>query len=440
VTWPPPLRSVRARIATQYSLALFGVTALLIVAVNIALGQIMASPQVVSTTIITDPSLLALGLPPEIRIDQAITDAAALINQATLHNLHVISLVGMAALLPLSFIVGWIIAGRILRPIDRISAIVRQIGATDLSRRIGLGGPDDELRRMADTFDDMLDRLERSAVAQRRFVEDASHELRNPLATTRTSLDVALADPADTDGLRTAAEVSRRATERMARTVEELLAFTRHEAFQYDSAPLDVSALVLETAQEYRASAAAKGVTIEAIGPNGLIVKADREALRRGLANLVANALRVSPGGTPIIIAAGRVRGWIWFGVRDFGPGIALDDQPLVFRRAWRNGAPAVPGAGEGLGLTLVRQLAEAHGGRIALSSEPGAGASFVVWLPTWSPDAMSIEELVATPDPLWRATLGPATPVPPTAVSADPPVTGVPALYPAFMSTEGPR
>ena len=252
MTWPPPLRSVRARIATQYSLALFGVTALLIVAVNIALGQIMPSPQVVSTTIITDPSLLALGLPPEIRIDQAITDAAALINQATLHNLHVISLVGMAALLPLSFIVGWIIAGRVLRPIDRISAIVRQIGATDLSRRIGLGGPDDELRRMADTFDDMLDRLERSAVAQRRFVEDASHELRNPLATTRTSLDVALADPADTDGLRTAAEVSRRATERMARTVEELLAFTRHEAFQYDSAPLDVSALVLETAQEYR--------------------------------------------------------------------------------------------------------------------------------------------------------------------------------------------
>jgi signal transduction histidine kinase len=406
------MRSIRFRIATQYSLGLFGITGLLILAVNLALGQVLASPSAVTTTIISDPSLIALGLPPEIRIDQAITDAATLINQATLDNLHLISLIGMAALLPLSFLVGWLIAGRVLRPIDRISGVVRQIGATDLSRRIALDGPDDELRRMADTFDDMLERLERNAMAQRRFIEDASHELRNPLATTRTSLDVALADPDDSEGLRTAAEVSRRATERMARTVDELLAFVRHETLNYRADPLDVADLVAEAAQEYRAVAAAKAVAIQTAGAGGLIVRADREALRRALANLVANAVRVAPAGTPLIVAGGRQHGWIWLGVRDFGPGIALDDQPLVFRRAWRDGAPAAPGAGQGLGLALVRQLAEAHGGRVTLSSARGAGASFVIWLPTWSPDAMTVEELAATPDPLWPAGLaGPSRP-----------------------------
>ena len=407
---PAAARSIRFRIATQYSLALFGVASLLILAVNLALGQLLASPQMVSTTIISDPVLVALGLPPEIQIDQAITDAATLINRATLDNLHLISLVGLAALLPLSFVIGWLIAGRVLRPIDRISGVVRQIGATDLSRRIALQGPDDELRRMADTFDAMLERLEGNALAQRRFVEDASHELRNPLATTRTSLDVALADPADTEGLRNAAEVSRRATERMARTVDELLAFVRHETLHYRADPLDVADLVAEAAQEFQAVAAAQGVAIEASAMPGLIVRADREALRRGLANLIANAVRVAPAGTPLIVAAGRQRGWIWLGVRDFGPGIALDDQPLVFRRAWRDGAPAAPGAGQGLGLALVRQLAEAHGGRVTLSSARGAGASFVVWLPTWSAGAMSLEEVAGAPDPLWSSTLAPIT------------------------------
>ncbi len=145
--------------------------------------------------IITDPDLIALGMSPVIEIDRAVTDATALINNATLDNLHLISVIGIVALVPISFVIGWAIAGRVLRPIDRMTSVVRQINAADLSRRIALEGPDDELHRLADTFDEMLERLERGAISQRRFVEDASHELRNPLATTRTSLDVALARP-----------------------------------------------------------------------------------------------------------------------------------------------------------------------------------------------------------------------------------------------------
>ena len=172
----------------------------------------------------------------------------------------------------------------------------------------------------------------------------------------------------------------------MARTVDELLAFVRHESLRLDTDPVDVATVVEETAQEYRAVAARGGVRIETRAPRGLVVRADRDALRRGLANLVANAVRVSTAGAPILVAGGRQDGWVWFGVRDFGPGIRPDDQPLVFRRAWRDGAPVEPGAGAGLGLALVRQLAEAHDGTVRLTSVPGSGASFTIWIPTWGP------------------------------------------------------
>ena len=127
-------------------------------------------------------------------------------------------------------IVGWSLAGHVLKPVGRITAVARRISATDLSQRIALDGPPDELRRLADTFDDMLDRLDRSFDAQRGFVEDASHELRNPLAVIRSNLDTTLADPdATTEDFRFVAEQVSRSTERMSRVVDDLVTFARHE-------------------------------------------------------------------------------------------------------------------------------------------------------------------------------------------------------------------
>jgi signal transduction histidine kinase len=96
------------------------------------------------------------------------------------------------------------------------------------------------------------------------------------------------------------------------------------------------------------------------------------------------------------------VPGWLWLGVRDFGRGIAPEDQPLVFRRAWRDGRPAMPGGGEGIGLALVRQIAEAHRGLVSITSDVGAGASFVVWLPAESGEPADTAALRQRPDPLW--------------------------------------
>ncbi|MGZ6270603.1 MAG: sensor histidine kinase, partial [Candidatus Limnocylindrales bacterium] len=134
---------------------------------------------------------------------------------------------------------------------------------------------------------------------------------------------------------------------------------------------------------------------------SGVIVPADREALKRGVANLVANAIRFAPPGSPVHIAAGSTTGWRWLGVRDFGPGIAEADQALVFRRAWRASGQD-PDGGAGIGLALVRQIAEAHGGAVRLTSAPRAGSSFVIWLPVREDDGAQAIAVDARADPLW--------------------------------------
>jgi signal transduction histidine kinase len=260
------------------------------------------------------------------------------------------------------------------------------------------------MRDLADTFDAMLDRLDRGVRTQRRFVEDASHELRNPLAVIRTTLDVALAEPEDAEGLRSAAEVARRTADRMSTTVDELMALARSSAQPERRTSVDLAEVVAEVAQEYDAEAATRGVRLSRLAPSGLVIEGDRTALKRAQANLVSNALRVAPSGSVVHCRAGRAAGWLWFGVRDVGRGIAPDDQALVFRRAWRDGAPTAEGDGQGLGLALVRQIAEAHGGTVSVASVPGHGASFVVWLPDRSAHAKAVpvSELRAMADPLW--------------------------------------
>jgi signal transduction histidine kinase len=282
--------------------------------------------------------------------------------------------------------------------------VAREIEATDLSRRIRLGGPPDEMRGLADTFDAMLDRLDRGVQTQRRFVEDASHELRNPLAVIRTTLDVALAEPEDAEGLRRAAEVARRTADRMSTTVDELVAFGRTSVQPERRVPVDLAEVVAEVAQDYDAEAMTRGVRLRPAAPPGLVLDGDRIALKRAQANLVANALREAPSGSVVHCRAGRGDGWLWFGVRDAGRGIAPDDQPLVFRRAWRGGTPPTDGEAHGLGLALVRQIAEVHGGTVSVASLPGHGASFVVWLPDrrLPGRTVPVTDLRAMADPLW--------------------------------------
>lgn len=408
---PPGLRSARARMAMLYTIALFSVAAVLVGAINIVLTQLFIAEPTQIRSVLED-ELLGLSLLFDMAVfERALVDSQTLVAQQTLDNVRLISLIALVTLFPVSLLIGWYVAGRVLRPIDRITAVAGEISSTDLARRIHLDGPEDELHRLADTFDGMLDRLEQGARTQRAFVEDASHELRNPLAVITTTLDVALASD-DPEAIRQAAEVSRRTADRMARTVDDLVAFARHQAQPMRREKLDLRRLVMEVGDEYRAAARAREVDLVASAPSGLSVLGDREALGRALGNLVSNAVRIAPAGSRLHCAAGRVDGWLWIGVRDEGPGIDPEQLPLVFQRAWRDGRPIVPGEGKGIGLAIVRQTAEAHGGTVSVTSAPGLGASFVVWLPE-QPAAggarpASITDVGRGPDPLWAATTRP--------------------------------
>jgi signal transduction histidine kinase len=376
-------RSVRFRIALVYSCVLFTLAALVLGALYVGLSLALSDEPVSKreAVIVSRDENGALRRDRTTVLDGR--DFERKVNAHTLDNLRTFSFAALGGLFVVSLGVGWVIAGRVLRPIDRITAVAQEIQATNLSRRIELDGPDDELRRLADTFDAMLDRLDASFTSQRQFIADASHELRNPLAIIQTNTDVALSDPdATPESLRRAARVVRGATVRMARLVDDLLALARLDTPAPRREPVDLAAVVHEEGDEFVAPAVAAGIDLHREPAETITVRGDHQSLRRAVANLLENALRHARSS--VRLSAGRVRGWAWLAVADDGPGIAREDQARIFDRFLRlDRGRARDAGGSGLGLAIVRQIAEAHGGAVAVFSEPGRGATFVVWLPT---------------------------------------------------------
>jgi signal transduction histidine kinase len=306
------------------------------------------------------------------------------VNYETQQALKRYSLLMLGGMFVASLGIGWVLSGRALKPVRAIARAAEEIQATDLSRRIRLDGPKDELRYLADTVDSMLDRLDEAFAAQRQLIDDASHELRSPLAIIRANLDTVLTAPdAEDADRRRAVQVVDRATTRMTRLVEDLLATARRSAPAFHDTDVDLSVVAREAAEEFDSLAAARRLTIDRDLRRGLTLIGDHDALRRAVGNLLSNAVRLAPAGSAITVAADRSGGWQWIAVKDAGPGIGPDDQERVFDRFWR-GADARRSRDRrtGLGLAIVRHIVEAHGGHVRLFSTPDVGSTFVLWLP----------------------------------------------------------
>lgn len=378
---PSWVGSIRFRLTAVWSSLVFGLAAIVIFAIYIGLRIYLENQRFLVNVYRTEDAVI---LAPD--VEQAMRIAQNQSNARVVQTLGQYSLVALLALFILSLIIGWFVSGRMLRPIGEISETVRHFQASDLSQRINLGGPDDELRRLADTFDDMLDRLDKAFEGQRQFIHEASHELRNPLAVIRTNLEVTLSDPnADAEDLRQTAEIVQRSTERMARLVDDLLIYARKGTLSLERAPVDASLLLEEAADEFRVTAESSGIELVTSSANDLWVYGDRLAIRQALGNLLANALRLSSAGTTVRLRAGREGPWIWMAVEDEGPGIDAENQDLVFQRFWRGSPSGGPEPRSGLGLAIVRQIAEAHGGEVKLVSEVGRGSAFALWIPALS-------------------------------------------------------
>ncbi|MCP3797717.1 HAMP domain-containing histidine kinase [Allokutzneria sp. A3M-2-11 16] len=294
------------------------------------------------------------------------------------------SLFALALLFLLSLAVGWWQAGRALRPIRRITSTTREITATDLSRRIALDGPQDELRELAETIDGMLARLNTAFEDQRRLLGDASHELRNPLAIIQTSMDAVLSrDDVGPAQRREATAIVGRALNRMGGLVEDLLATGRRDALAFAEADIELAGIAADAGAEYRLLAEDSGVELTEEHEPGPTVIGDRDALRRAVANVLSNAVRVAPPGSSVRLASGGAGGWCWIAVRDEGPGIPKEDHSRVFDRFWQAAQRSAATSGHsGLGLAIVRQIVEGHGGWVGLDSVPGTGSTFVLWFP----------------------------------------------------------
>ena len=277
---------------------------------------------------------------------------------------------------------GWWLAGRALNPIDRISRTAARIEERDLSQRIDIDLPDDEVGRLAATFNAMLDRIEDAFSRQRQFTADAAHELRTPLALMRSQIDVALTKADVPPRERETLEALGDDVDRLTRMAKSLLSLARSDAggVRLDIETVDLPDLLELLADQYRPLAAESGIALE-LDLEPVTVQADHDQLIQVLVNLLDNALHHSPATTTVTLGcrnAGNVA-QIW--VADQGPGIPPEHLPHVFERFYRvesgrdRTASSSPGRGIGLGLAISWAIVEAHGGTIGVASHAGDGA-----------------------------------------------------------------
>lgn len=380
---PPWARTIRARLALTYSAVLFGISALALAAVYLALRTTVSaaplSPVTVKKFYKAADGTIVYKPGEQFQVADLATVQRA-VNYASLQSLQQYSIVALVIMFVLSLGIGWWVAGRALRPVGAITRATQEITATDLSRRIGATGPQDELRTLAETIDGMLDRLDRAFRAERMLVEDVSHELRNPVAVVQSNVEAVLADDdAAPEDRHAAAEVVLQSTRRMTRLLEDLLATARTRSDAFTDRDVDIADVARTSAQEYRALADQRGMTIHERIAGGPVVFADPDALARAVGNLLSNAVRLAPESSRITIGVGSSRGWAWIAVRDEGPGIDESARAHVFDRFFR-ATESAPGSGSGLGLAIARQIVESHEGRIRLESH--GGSTFVIWLP----------------------------------------------------------
>jgi signal transduction histidine kinase len=312
----------------------------------------------------TGPVTVYAGL-PTVEVNRSITELVGALA------------VGVPVIIVVLAVVGWLLIGRALRPVDAMRQQAAAIPGTDLHRRLEAPAADDELGRLAATFNALLARIEADSARQRQFVADAAHELRSPLAALRTQLEVAVRrrgpaeiGPAGTDLLAD--------TVRLSRLVDDLLALARLDASPHLAhQPVDLDDLLLDEARRARSRG---GVRIDTMGISAGRVLGDPQALGRVTRNLVDNAVRHA--SISVSLGLQMHGGTVTLTVADDGPGIASTDRDRVFQRFTRlDDARGRDTGGAGLGLAIVRDVVTAHGGHVSVADN-NPGALFTVRLP----------------------------------------------------------
>ena len=297
-----------------------------------------------------------------------------------LHRLLVDLGIALALMASVSMLVGWFLAGRALRPLQAITGAARAISATSLHRRLALRGPHDELRELGETFDELLERLERSFEAQRQFVANASHELRTPLTLERAIVEVTLADPAaSNETLRATCERVLAIGEQQERMVEALLVLARSERGLDRRDPFDLAELARDVMVARSPEIASRGLRLESELEHAPTT-GDPDWAERLVANLLDNAMQHNAAGGWVSVTSGIEHGRAVLTVSNNGPVIPQEEVERLFRPFQRLGAMRTNrGEGHGLGLSIVSAIATAHGARLRAQARPRGGLKIQV-------------------------------------------------------------
>ncbi|MCS7024941.1 MAG: heavy metal sensor histidine kinase [Bryobacteraceae bacterium] len=313
--------------------------------------------------------------------------------ERTIRDFHKNYFTALPLLTLAAALAGWFIAGRSLSPVHELARAAENISGSNLSLRIPLRNAGDELDNLIQSFNTMVERLERSFQMTRQFSTDVSHELRTPLTAIRGQLEVALFTAKTEEQYREAIANALEDVERLSHTVRAMLLLSQAESGQLalQRAPLDLSTVVEEVVEQYQIPAEAEQVSLRAQVSGPCWVDADRVQMERLISNLLSNAVKYTPSGGAIEVKLWGANGSVFLEVADTGVGIAPDHLPHIFDRFYR-----VPGSkkhGLGLGLSFVAWIVQVHGGKITVDSQLGQGTRFTVQLPSVLPDRLGPAE-----------------------------------------------
>lgn len=370
------------------------ITALATSLVVVVAGVLLWLGWQLAGTVVSAVPQLPLG--SMVRVDGVEVDAAtltAVLQQHARDEVLRLGSIAFGCVVVAAALLAWVLTGRLLRPLHDVTSTARKLSVESLGERIALSGPRDEVAELADTFNEMLDRLEAAFSAQRQFVANASHELRTPLSVMRTELDVTLADPdADVTELRRMAEVLRVATTRAGRLVEGLLVLARTDdagLARRELVDLTVVAdsawrAVCSDADARALQVAMKLVPAPAVG--------DAALLERVAGNLLENAIRHNLDGGWIDVRTEVDQDWATLAVTSSGSVVEPERVAELFEPFRRAGTDRTSSSGAGLGLSIVRAVVAAHDGRLYAEPVPGGGLAVTVWFPAYGAGGYSSE------------------------------------------------
>lgn len=380
--------SIRTRTALTFALAAMALATGVVLFTNtMSLAGVEAGTDTAAVQRPPSGSPGATTAPAPIEVDGTADDGAVAVIRLVAVQQWQWSAIGIAGAGLAAGGVGWLVSRRVLRPIDRITATTNRISASNLHERIALDGPDDELRRLSRTVDDLLERLETAFESQRRFVAQASHELRTPLAVQRAAVQIGLhddADPADVRAVRAELLEQNRRTERL---VESLLVLAEADrGLAGATRAVDLDEVTEEVVAGAARDAAEAGVTLtheRRTGPPGLVVPGEPTLLRQLLGNLVGNAVEYNEPGGAVLVTT-EPDGFV---VENGGPVVPADEAGLLVEPFRRGGTDDARGQHSGLGLSIVAAIVHAHGWRLSIAARPTGGLLVRVRVSPVQPD-----------------------------------------------------